>query len=155
LTVSRYLHLNPTRGKHPLVSHPQDWHWSSYRGYCRKAERLDRLAYDDVFRAWQGEMGGSNPARSYRRFVEAGLADPPANPLAEAREGWVLGSKAFLKRVKQRMAAPAQMDQVPRARRLMSLDAEKVIIADGKYYKLDSAQYATRRSTAPGRDLAA
>jgi chromosomal replication initiation ATPase DnaA len=77
------------------------------------------------------------------------------NPLAEAWEGWVSGSKAFLKRVKKRMAAPAQMDQVPRARRLMSLDAEKVIIAVGKYYKLDSAQYATRRSTAPGRDLAA
>jgi len=152
--VSRYLHLNPVRGKRPLA-HPRDWDWSSYRGYCRKSHRLEWLAYDRVFRAWQGEMGGSQPERSYRRFVEAGITDPPSNPLKAAWEGWVLGSEAFLKRIKRRMSNPRQPDQVPRARRLMSLDAEEVISAVAKYYRVDSASYAARRSTAAGRDLAA
>ncbi len=153
--VSRYLHLNPLRGKRPLVVHPRDWQWSSYRGYCRQADRLEWLAYDRVFRAWQGEMGGSHPERSYRRFVEAGIGDPPANPLTAAWEGWVLGSKAFLKRIKRRMNSPRQPDQLPRARRLMSLDAEEVISAVAKYYEVDPATYAARRSPATGRDLAA
>ncbi len=31
-TVSRYVHLNPVRGKRPLAAHPADWPWSSYPG---------------------------------------------------------------------------------------------------------------------------
>ncbi len=153
--VSRYLHLNPVRGKRPLVVHPRDWQWSSHRGYCRQADRLEWLAYDRVFRAWQGEMGGFHPERSCRRFVEAGIEDPPANPLRAAWEGWVLGSKAFLKRIKRRMSRPRQRDQVPRARRFLSLDAEEVISAVAEYYEVDTAAYAARRSTANGRELAA
>ena len=153
--VSRYLHLNPVRGKRPLVDHPRDWMWSSYRGYCRKADRLDWLDYDDVFRAWQGEMGGSNPEHAYRRFVEAGIKQPPTNPFQAAWEGWLLGSEAFLKRTKQLMSIPNQPDQVPRARRLVRLDAEEVIATVANYFAVDPATYAARRSTAAGRDLAA
>ncbi len=78
-------------------------------------------------------MGGSHPERSYRRFVEAEIDDPPANPLTAAWEGWVLDSKAFLIRIQRRMSSPSQPDQVPRARRLRSLDAEEVISAVAKY----------------------
>ena len=43
-TVSRYLHLNPVRGKRPLGAHPRDWRWSSYPGYAHKTARLDWMA---------------------------------------------------------------------------------------------------------------
>ena len=153
--VSRYLHLNPVRGQRPLVDHPRDWPWSSYQGYCRKADRLDWLDYDGLLRAWQGEMGGSNPEYSYRRIVEAGITKPPTNPFQDAWEGWLLGSHAFVERTKRLVRIPNQPDQVPRTRRLVRLDAEEVIATVAKYFAVEPSSYAARRSTAAGRDLAA
>ena len=101
--VSRYVHLNPVRGKRPLVEHPRDWRWSSYPGYALKSQRLDWMAYDSVWQAWQGETGAKSPQRAYLTFVEAGWKNPPTNPLDASWEGWVLGSKMFLKTIKSRM----------------------------------------------------
>lgn len=153
--VSRYLHLNPVRGKRPLVDHPRNWLWSSYRGYCRQADRLDWLNYEGLFHAWQGEMGGSTPEHAYRRFVEAGVKKPPSNPFQAAWDGWLLGSEAFVKRTKQLVSIPNQPDQVPQARRLVRLDAEEVIATVAKHFGVEPGNYTARRSTAPGRDLAA
>jgi REP element-mobilizing transposase RayT len=153
--VSRYIHLNPVRGKRPLVEHPVDWRWSSYAGYARKSQRLDWMAYDVVWKAWQGEMGGKDAQRAYRSFVEAGVGDPPTNPFEAAWEGWVLGSRAFLKKIKRRVVAPNHPDQVPAAKRLAMLDPLHVISTVAAYYDQSAESYARRRSTAPGRDVAA
>jgi hypothetical protein len=152
--VSRYLHLNPTRGKRPLVEHPRDWPWSSYCGYARQANRLDWIGYDLVYQAWQGEMGGKHPQAAYRKFVESGLGHSPANPFDEAKEGWLLGSQDFVERVKQMLEKPRQLDQVRQARQLL-LTSGEVIKATADYYGVSPDSYATRRSRAPGRDLAA
>jgi putative transposase len=56
-SVSRYIHLNPVRGKRSLVSHPRDWRWSSYPGYASRRARFDGVAYDLVHAAWQGDGG--------------------------------------------------------------------------------------------------
>ena len=104
--VSRYRHLNPVRGKRPLVDHPRKWLGSSYQGYCRNTNRLDWLDYDGLFRAWQGEMGGSNPEHAYRRFVEAGMKKPPPNRRLAAWEGWLLRSAAFVKRIQHLVRVP-------------------------------------------------
>jgi hypothetical protein len=45
-------------------------------------------------------VGGSDPEAAYRRFVEAGLAEPPENPLRHAVHGWLLGSKEFVDRIR-------------------------------------------------------
>ena len=83
-TLSRYVHLNPVRGKRPLVDHPSEWAWSSYPGYWWKSARVEWIDYDGVLGAWQGEMGGKNSELSYRRFVESGLESPSSNPLDDA-----------------------------------------------------------------------
>ncbi len=54
--VSRYLHLNPVRGK--------------------------------------------RPESAYWRYVDEGMVKPPANPLADAVEGWLLGYREFTERIK-------------------------------------------------------
>ena len=100
-SVSRYIHLNPVRGKRPLVSHPRDWLWSSYPGYGDKRKRLPWVSYDLVLAAWQSGSGGSNPAAAYRRYVEQGLERPPKNPLAGAAHGWLLGGKDFVDRIRR------------------------------------------------------
>jgi REP element-mobilizing transposase RayT len=110
-TVSRYLHLNPVRGKRRLVEHPADWSWSSYRGYCKASQKLDMVAYDHVYKAWQGETGGKDPARAYRRFVEQGLRERPTSPFVDAWEGWLLGSEGNLIRraEKSRAKSPTHL----------------------------------------------
>ena len=153
--VSRYVHLNPVRGKRPLVQHPRDWPWSSYAGYAQERARHDWLAYQDVWDAWAGEHGGADPKRAYRRFVEAGLKAPPDNPLQAAWEGWLLGSEAFLKKIKRTWPGVSQPDQIPAARRLASLEPLRVIEAVAAHYGVPVESYGQRRSSVAGRDLAA
>ncbi len=154
-TLSRYVHLNPVRGKRPLVDHPSSWAWSSYPGYYRKSARVDWIDYENVLAAWQGEMGGKDSGLAYRRFVESGLETPPCNPLDNALDGWLLGSDTFLKRIKELITKPQHIDQTPKARRLTSLDANQVIAAVAGYFMVTPESYQSKRSTAPGRDLAA
>jgi len=152
--VSRYVHLNPVRGRRPLVEHPRDWPWSSYRGYARKSARLDWMRYDALHEAWQGEMGGGDAEAAYRRFVESGVVDPPDNPFETAKEGWLLGSGEFVARIKRLIKQPRQPDQVPQWSRL-ELQAEDVVRAVAEFYGVAAESYTVRRSRAPGRDLAA
>lgn len=154
-SLSRYLHLNPVRGKRPLVDHPSQWPWSSYQGYCRKSARVGWIDYESVLEAWQGEMGGKNAETAYRRFVESGLEAPPTNPIHDALEGWLLGSEDFLQKIKKLMSNPNHLDQSPRARRLTSLDANQVIATVATHFETSPANYQSKRSKAPGRDLAA
>ena len=97
-TVTRYVHLNPVRAR--LVEHPAAWAWSSYPGYAHRGRRLEWVAYDELLASWGGAFGGSDPAAAYRRYVTAGLSEPPESPWKEAYHGWILGSGAFIDRVR-------------------------------------------------------
>jgi len=154
-TVGRYLHLHPTRGKRPLVQYPADWPWSSYPGYADRRRQVDYVAYQPVWDAWQGESGGSGPVRAYRKFVEAGVDQPPANPHLAAWEGWLLGSEKFLKSIKRKFKSPQHTDQVRQARRPGWMEFQVLIRAVAEHYGVDVDAYRQRRSTAEGRDLAA
>jgi len=100
-SLSRYIHLNPCVGKRPLCDKPDAWQHSSYVGYARNQERLDFVDYAALLRAWTGEFGGRSAAASYRRFVSEGLHGRLPNPLKAALDEWVIGSRAFLKRMVQ------------------------------------------------------
>ena len=153
--LSRYIHLNPVRGKRPLVMHPRDWNWSSYSGFCEKRKRHEWVDYERVFSAWQGEMGGTQPERAYRLFVESGIDKPPKSPMADALEGWLLGSESFLARVKKLIEKPAKIDQVPKAKALQSFTVADVIDAVASHFGTTAKSYQVSRSMAKGRDLAA
>jgi len=81
-----------------------------YPGFCSKAKQVDWIEYDGVLNAWQAEMGGSNSERAYRNFVESGIEKPPENLWKAALEGWLLGSEAFLNRMKK-LAVKTQTDR--------------------------------------------
>jgi hypothetical protein len=153
--VSRYVHLNPVRGKRPLVSHPRDWPWSSYPGYADRRRRVDWVSYETVYRAWQGEMGGQQAEVAYRRFVETGLTEPPENPLRKAVHGWLLGSVEFVRRIREQLEGPAHDDQVPAARRLRNVDPERVLDAVAAHYGVSAETFRQRRSGDQARDVAA
>lgn len=78
------------------------WPWSSYRGYAGLAKPEAMVEEELVL----GEMGGQARKRrmQYRRFVESGLLEPLASPLAEARWQAVLGSESFEQRIVDQLA---------------------------------------------------
>jgi putative transposase len=67
LELTRYIPLNPVRGG--LVSHPEDWRWSSHRA---------ELGLEPVpawlETGWLTDLHGSG--RALRRFVAEGMAEP-------------------------------------------------------------------------------
>ena len=154
-TLSRYIHLNPVRGKRPLVSLPQDWPWSSYPGYYDKRDQKSWIAYERIHESWQGETGGDDPGVSYRRYVEAGVADPPANPFRAAKFGWILGSDTFVDRIRQQMKRPTQPDEVPLARPLMTLELDTVFDVVTHFFDISPALFRESRNPHIVRPLVA
>ena len=108
-----------------------------------------------MYSAWRGEVGGSDPEAAYRRFVEAGLAEPPENPLRPAVHGWLVGSEEFVDRMRSQVQPPRHQDEVPASRRLAALDSKTVMAAVAEYYGVASDQFGLRRSRELSRDVAA
>ena len=124
-------------------------------GYRWKSKRVSWVAYDAVHQAWQGEHGGKQPETAYRRFVEAGVDTPPENPLFKATGGWLLGSQAFVERIKGLMKNPKYADEVPLARRLSSVPLEDVLQVVADHYRVEPASFAVKHSKESSRDVAA
>jgi REP element-mobilizing transposase RayT len=127
LEVSRYIHLNPIRAG--LVERPEDWFWSSYRGYHRKQHALDWVCYSAVL----GEFGTDVAnRRAYARFVQAGIGEPVRSPFADAVAGLLVGSAAFLERMKKLLAKrppDRAMPQLKTLRRRPSLAKIAAVVA--------------------------
>ena len=168
LEVSRYVHLNPVRAR--LAARPEDWPWSSYPGYHRPARRLAWVDYGRVL----GEFGGDTPSGrgAYRRYVEAGLGRQLDNPLSAAAHGLVLGSDAFLARIRGMLADRTDDAEMPTLRRLRRGAAMADVIAavvaqlggQPEHWRAGKrcddlsrpvAAYVARQATAlPGREIA-
>lgn len=109
LGLSRYLHLNPVRGRVIGVGDPNErrkrlraYPWSSYRGYAGLGKRNDFVTEELVL----GELGGSSLKQEklrYRRFVEEGLLREIENPFEAVQWQMALGSESLLQKVKDNL----------------------------------------------------
>ncbi len=148
-TVTRYLHLNPVRAG--TVEHPAAWAWSSYPGYAHRRRRLEWVAYDELLASWGGAFGGSDPAGDYRRYVTAGLSDLPESPWKEAYDGWILGSGAFIGRVKAMVRGEPRRERRRESRLLQSVPLSRVIEIVSASYAIDRSEMSHRGSRHPAR----
>ncbi|HUU83854.1 MAG TPA: transposase [Phycisphaerae bacterium] len=151
--VSRYVHLNPVRAR--LAARPEDWRWSSYPGYHRPARRLAWADYGPVL----AEFGGDGPdgRRAYRAYVEDALGRRLDNPLSAAVHGLVLGSDAFVERVRAMVAGQAEDPETPtlgRLRRGAGM-AEVIAAVVGRLGGQPERWRAGRRCDDPSRAVAA
>ena len=147
--LTRYIHLNPVRAG--IVQRPEQWPWSSYPGYARRRDRLDWVAYEELLAAWSGEFGRTDAEASYRRFVTAGIVDPPAAPWHEARHNWILGSERFVDRLRVIVQGRARRDVRREERLLRGVGLERVVEAVCQHYGVDQAELARRGSRSPAR----
>jgi putative transposase len=150
-TVTRYVHLNPVRAR--LVEHPGAWRWSTYPGYARERSRLEWVAYDELLASWAGEFGGSGsePVAAYRRYVTAGLSEPPESPWSEAYHGWILGSQTFVDRVRAMVRDQPRRDRRRESRRVLGLTIARVSEVVCAEYGIELSELSRRGSRAPAR----
>jgi putative transposase len=124
LSLSRYVHLNPVRGKVMGRGDPierrkllRSWRWSSYRGYSGLAKAEPWVTQERVL----GEIGGRARERRvrYRRFVEEGLLREIESPWEAVQWQTALGREHFLQRLKDHVEKRRQGHrEVPALRQL-------------------------------------
>jgi putative transposase len=148
-TVTRYVHLNPVRAG--LVEQPAAWPWSSYPGYARRGRRLNWVAYDDLLASWVRAFGGQDSAAAYRRYVTAGLAEPPQSPWTEAYHGWILGSRAFIDRVGAIVRGNSRRERRRESRLLQGVSLSRVTEVVCAYYAIETTELSLRGSRHPAR----
>jgi putative transposase len=124
LSLSRYVHLNPVRGKVIGKGNPLErrkrlraWRWSSYRSYSGLARGEPWVSEERVL----GGLSGRNKGRRlrYRRFVEEGLVRDIENPLEAVEWQAALGGEGFLRKLRDRLdGRKAHHREVPSLRKL-------------------------------------
>ena len=146
LELSRYLHLNPVRGKSlgggdfaarraRLRSYP----WSTYRGYAHLARQKDFVTEELVI----GEFDNSYAVRRtkkvrYRQFVEEGLLREVENPFERVRWQSILGDESFATRFRDRVESePRQAREITSVRNaLRAPEPEELIDRVAKHYRI-------------------
>ena len=151
LSLSRYVHLNPVRGRvigqgEPLERRQRlrGWRWSSYRGYAGLGKPEAWVSQERVL----GEIGGPHKERRvhYRRFVEEGLLREIDNPWEAVKWQSVLGRENFLQRLKDQIKARAAGDrELPALRELrLGGEVEPILECVAKAYGCTRAELLSR-----------
>ena len=115
---------------------------------------MDWIAYEDHHRYWSGLHGGQDAAAAYRKFVQAGLANPPDPNLARLRD-WVYGGEDFLKRMLAMASGEDEGANRRRRRRIRPVTVDAILDATAVPYGTSADAYCGYRSRAGGRDVAA
>jgi REP element-mobilizing transposase RayT len=141
LTLSRYLHLNPVRGRVIGRGNPaqrrkrlRGWAWSSYPAYGGLSKAPSWLSQELVL----GEMGGRVGQRRmrYRRFVEEGLLREIENPLEAVAWQAVLGREHFVQRLRDRVTRRKEHREVPGLRQLRrQREVQPILAGVAKAYR--------------------
>ena len=94
--LSRYVHLNPSRAN--LARDRAAFRWCSYRFFLNPANAPAWLDWQTVLAEFSSRESAARVA--YKRYVEAGLEHPPASPLKDVVDGWLMGSQEFVDRMR-------------------------------------------------------
>ena len=108
LSLSRYIHLNPVRGKLIGSGTPRErrerlreFKWSSYRGYAGLTKPFPFVGESMILDALNAPSNSSRV--EYRRFVEEGLVREIENPFEAVKWQLALGDETFLRKIRDRM----------------------------------------------------
>ena len=109
LSVSRYIHRNPTDGVQPLVDEPDAWPWSSFPAFVGQIAPPVWLSTGPTLEM----LGTQNRSAAYRRFVQT----PPEEELmafyANQRATPILGDESFRERMLGRVPPTADVTRPP------------------------------------------
>ncbi len=106
--VSRYIHLNPVRKR--LVEHPEEWRWSSYRGYIDERHQVRWIKYEGILQNVHTDT--KRARRYYRDFIESAIGQELKRPWDDAVYDLVLGSKEYAEKIIQSAGKAIQTSDV-------------------------------------------
>jgi REP element-mobilizing transposase RayT len=122
--LSRYVHLNPirvARWRHVPVGEKlrylRGYSWSSLPGYLTTAKRSAVMEYWLVLAGFGGDHERGRHA--YARFIAEGVQDGVSSPWEQLRGQVLLGSEAFVERMRQRVRATRGAVREQPARRVL------------------------------------
>lgn len=129
LELCRYVVLNPVRAG--MVSSPQKWRWSSYCATIGIAKKELYLSTDWLL----GQFGKTkSEARiKYRQFVRDGMTEKEA-PWEMLKGQLILGSDAFIERVREFLVGKEQFTEIPRLQRLAGRSQLEVLFPAGEQF---------------------
>lgn len=124
--VTRYIHLNPVKAR--IAESPQDYRWSSYRGYMsRKGDGyIDKKEIEKVL---------DMDMEEYRKFVCAGKDEEDI--FKEVYAGSILGSACFIKETIQVLKGRIENKDIAYGEKLRGqINAEDVLEFVSQEYKM-------------------
>jgi hypothetical protein len=145
LEVSRYLHLNPVRGKVLGQGTPMErrerlrgYRWSSYRAYAGLEKRKSFLDSEPIQGAFQTYTGRRWKAWEYRRWVEEGLISEIEDPFEAVKWQQVLGGEGLLRKLKDHWNQRAERPKnYARKRNWSAVGAEQVLELVSEHFQSD------------------
>ena len=134
LELSRYVHLNPVRGK--MLKRPEDYTYSSYKSFISK-KREDIIHRDLIL----GMISGSdrNSQNMYREFVEKSMEEDSEDPLKNLYAVSILGGKRFIKGALNRLKDDTVIGKEETSHRTelqVAFATERIIDSIASYFEL-------------------
>ncbi len=124
LELTRYVTLNPVRAG--IVTRPEDWPWSSYRGTAGLQTPPDWLEVEWTLNQFAPDHDEAR--RQYREFVAAGVRRP-GHPWRQLRGQIYLGGELFVRRMQKQIDGHRLTDDVPKRQLRISRPGLRWIVA--------------------------
>ena len=127
LQLVRYIHRNPLKAA--LIDDMDRYEWSSHGGYLSKAEKWNWLYKDFVFSMLSKNK--NDRLKNYRQFISLEDEEDISQVLNKKKWPAILGSAAFINKVKERFFSEKIDDEIPQFRELTpELDQIKRMVCD-------------------------
>jgi len=111
LELARYIVLNPVRAH--MVRSANEWPWSNYRATAGFRDAPPWLATDPTLSSFASRR--SEARKRYQEYVAQGKGQP--SPWERLKNQIYLGSDAFVERLQNKIAADADLSEIPRSHR--------------------------------------
>jgi putative transposase len=126
LSVVRYIHQNPLAAG--VVPDIDRYRWSSHWGYINKKQCPNWLNTGSVM----SRFGG---LREYRTFMQSAIEEEIEEFYKGPYQKPVLGSKAFIGRVKEKLGERARVEEEkPQSRQVFGVELEEIVGATAREY---------------------
>jgi putative transposase len=132
IDLVRYIHFNPVKAG--LVRHPSDYRWSSFQGYCSEDRSWDWLDQSTILR----KLGVTSSERlnvtNHPLAVETSKAVYAF--FEKKNQPAVLGSDAFIKKVKSQLVTGRLHSEIPETKRLAPR-REEILQSVCRYFQVE------------------
>ena len=141
LAVARYIHHNPVDAG--MVRDISQYKWSSHRGYLDKKRCPDWLDTEALLARFGT---GSRGVKEYESFMHSRVERELREFYRETFQRPILGGKAFVERVKEKIGQRARVEEEkPQSRRVFGIGLRDIVRATARVYGKRAEELGKKR----------